>query len=154
MVLSQIFLLPGQMQAAVPDGRCSASSSDDGKIYFLSCALALHSDRGRKTVRMQVAVDGRTEALVPSDQFQPISYSIFPADFDLDPINRREYMAQLPFWESDVLQSRQPTLKGIEVITSAPVAHLWSNFEITGPRLSEHEVNMCGPPRRQFRKSN
>ena len=147
-------ILPGQMQAAVPEGRCSASSSDDGKIYFLSCALALHSDRERKTVRMQVAVDGRTETLVPSDQFQAISYSMFPADFDLDPINRREYMAQLHFWERDELQSGQPALKSIEVITSAPVAHLWSNFEITGPRLSEHEVNMFGPLWRQFKKSD
>lgn len=137
-------ILPGQMQVSIPDGRCSASSSDDGRTYFLFCASALRSDRELKAVRMQVAVDGQNETLVPGDQLQSISYSLLPADFDLDPVSRREYVAnyQPAFRQLDQAQPEQPALKSIEVLTSAPVAHLWSSFEITGPRLSDHEVNM------------
>ena len=140
-------ILPDQMRASVPDGRCSASSSDDGKTYFLSCASALRSERELKTVRMQVAADGQVANLIPANQLQSISYSVLPSDFDLDPVSRREYISnyQPPFWQSNQTQFGQPTLKSIEVVTSAPIAHLWSSFEITGPRLSDHEVNMLRP---------
>lgn len=96
---------------------------------------------------MQVTadIDHRTEYLVPASQYQMVSYSPFAADFDLSPVNSREYMAsyQAPFWQTTGDQPHsQATLRSVEVFTSKPIAHLWTDFDIIGPRLGEQEVNM------------
>lgn len=143
-------ILPSQKQVSVPGGLCSADSSEDGRTYFVLCTSALRGDRELRTVRVQVAVGARTEYLVPYEQYQAVSYSLLPADFGLDPVVRRQYMVG-PY---NVWEERSPaeaSLKAAEVITSKPIAHLWTDFEITGPRLTacssivetiDHEVNM------------
>jgi hypothetical protein len=128
---------PDGKPAAVPGGRCTAESFSDGPAYSLLCTSALRSDRELRTVRMQVAVDGSTEYVLPNDQYYGVSYSLLPADFDLDPVSRRQYLAvyRTPVWRLP----QAPVLMAVEVKTSVPIAHLWTNVEIAGPRLSDHE---------------
>ncbi len=101
---------------AVPGvGLCAASPGAGRKSYYLICNSAF------------------------LDPLDPATYSPFPADLTLDPVNSHvTYTASLeyPF----------PPFTAATVQTTEPLAHLRRDFEIGGLRLSDFEVRQKAIP--------
>jgi hypothetical protein len=106
------FLAP---PVAVPGrGLCAASPGAGRKSYYLICNSAFLDPQG------------------------PATYSPFPADLALDPVNNHlSYAASLyyPF----------APFTAATVQTTEPLAHLRRDFEIGGLRLSDFEVRQKAP---------
>ena len=117
---------------AVPRmGRCAASGPTGGDGYFLLCGSAFRWEPALVIARFvepgKHAVNGI--ASHPLRRLQPLSYSPFPADLDINPVS------QFFSWTTS------PTkLSEVVIQSEEPLAHVKREFEIDGLRLGEFEV--------------
>lgn len=111
-------------------GLCSATQPVEGRInYFVQCRSAFRSPRRWMSANFSPPRDGRSNQSDYVLHFQQeMSYSPFPAELDVSPLNAE-------FANSWVAGG----VSTLTVVTIEPVAHIRRDFVIPGLRLADFE---------------
>jgi hypothetical protein len=115
----------GDRTVPVPHvGLCSAPKSADGPIYFLICDSALRYPAALVSYHFnQISKDTFNLGSLLM-QSQSISYTPFPADIGISPVNQELRMS------SSAVSGQQATVDTME-----PLAHIRLSFEVNSLRL-------------------
>jgi hypothetical protein len=116
----------GNRSSAVPGvGRCTATTAPNGQNYFLVCQSAFRDPKDDIQVNWVDLAKGVSHRQgLAIDQ----SYSPFPADLGISPVNQ---------------YSTYSTLQGpasvVDIYTTEPLAYIQREFELQGVRLADYE---------------
>ena len=115
-------------------GVCSATRSADLRQDLLSCTSAFRTPAALVSVRFRIP--GREEPHQPPvySPLGAISYSPFPAEFDISPV--RQHL--------ETSAMRGPA-SWVSVDTLEPLAHIRPKFEIAGLRFEDFEAHPAAP---------
>jgi putative effector of murein hydrolase LrgA (UPF0299 family) len=124
-------------------GLCSASRGADGGSYFLVCSSAFRWPPALVSIRF-VQLEAPTASLAQLARLtsveaisylpqKPISYSPFPAEFDIHPVSQYTAYTHLG------------SPSEASVATLEPLAHIHRDFDIGPLRLSDFEVRPAVP---------
>jgi|ERR1017187_101436 hypothetical protein len=127
----------GNSSVLVPRvGVCSASQTEttSRRNYFVTCSSAFRNPPALVSYRLLESATGISKRAFPFAQRRRVSYSPFPADVGISPVNQDfEFTSGSAPWEEAV------------VGTMEPLGHIRLNFEINSLRLGDFEVFSMPP---------
>jgi hypothetical protein len=107
-------------------GLCSATGGPPA-TYFLSCAAGMQP----RAEKVSITFEPHPRVLADFASRFPTSYSPFPAELSISPLNR-----------SDSYSTYQGPLDAVTVSSEVPVAFVRAPLQIDGLRLAAYEVTM------------
>jgi hypothetical protein len=110
-------------------GVCSAQRGERGDTYFLLCSSAFRWPPDLVSIRFLGQEENTIQNIKPYSPAQRISYSPFPADMGISPIN--QYFTYRMF---------AGHLSEVAIDSVEPLSHMHRTFEIQGLLLSDFEV--------------
>jgi hypothetical protein len=111
-------------------GVCSASQTPNRRVYFAICTSAFRFPPALVSYRFLESASDLGKSEMPVSQRRRISYSPFPADVGISPINQ-DYAftsSRIP-WEQAAVD------------TIEPLDHIKLKFEVNGLRLGDFELD-------------
>jgi hypothetical protein len=132
-------------------GVCSASETPNRRVYFAICSSAFRYPSALVSYRFLESATDLNKSQMPASQQRRISYSPFPADVGISPINQDYVFASNPaaLWKHTYVFSSNPALRReattdweqVAVDTMEPLDHIKLKFEINSLRLADFEMN-------------